>query len=568
LTRAQVQATQAWVAVRASRIAWLALALFVACGALGPASSHAAGSPPRTPFRVAADSILQYVQSQQLPNGRIRILLQFSGPVQGRSLTVGANANYVVQFSGAVLAPTVPNIIPVNLPPVQTVSVTQQGNALTVTLSMTQPVQPKLLNAPGYLSILEVPGGGAPAQQNTYQPQQQAAPQPGGASQTQIIRLHYADVSEVVGILTGNGSIAPGNQFNPQPTNIGSQNVGTTFGGINTGQNTQPFQQFSQYQQGVPSEQQALGQRITDNIAVDRRLNAIILTGTPDQIAQAQDLIAKIDVPVQSVLLDTQVLEVNDTGARSIGLPFNQSETSPISHIFNTQAQILNNIPSQAVAGALAIQSDIWALVSEGKAKVLASPKILTQDGLSASILTGDSLPIRVTTPVGVGGVGAVSSQVEYINVGVNLQILPRVTGNGGVDADVYSQVSSVTGFDSSGDPQISTRQAQTKVNLLEGQTLVIGGLLQQRDIRNLQKVWLLGDIPIVGYLFRFYTETKQDTNLVITVTPHIVPAPTGALGAPPASATPAPQMGPGSSPGSAPGQGQTQGPGQAPRLQ
>jgi len=515
---------------RVSRVGLLFASIAVIC-ALGARSSDAAstqlaGFRAAAPYRVAADSVLQYVQSQQLPNGRIRILLQFSGPVQAHPISIGASANYVVQFSGAVLAPTVPNIIPVNLPPIQTVSVTQQGNALTVSLALTTPAQPKILSAPGYLTILEVPvSGGAPQPAGGFQQQQAPAATGPGGTQLQIIRLRYADVSEVVGILTGNGNIAPGNTFNPQPTNIGQGALGG-LGQFNGGQGVQqPFQQFTQYQQAA-GEQQALGQRVTDNIAIDRRLNAIIMTGTPDQIAQAQALIAKIDVPVESVLLDTQVLEVNETGAKSIGLPYNQSDSSPISHIFNTQAQILNNIPSQAVAGALAIQSDIWALVSTGKARVLASPKILTQDGLSASILTGDSLPIRVTTPVGVGGVGAVSSQVEYINVGVNLQILPRVTGNGGVDADVYSQVSSVTGFDSSGDPQISTRQAQTKVNLMEGQTLVIGGLLQQRDIRNLQKVWLLGDIPIVGYLFRFYTETKQNTNLVITVTPHIVPAP------------------------------------------
>lgn len=546
--------------MRVLRVGPFALALALLCGALIPSSSHAAGVGGSRPlratssYRVAADSILQYVQSQQLPSGRVRILLQFSGPVQARPVAVGATSTYVVQFFGAVLAPTVPNIIPVNLPPIQTVSVTQQGNALTVSVSMTSPAQPKLTNGPGYLTVIEVPQGGAqPVPQSGFQQQQVPAAAPGGV-QTQIVRLHYADVSEVVGILSGNANVAPGNTFNPQPTNIGSQNGlgGASFGQAIGGQSVQPFQQFSQYQQAVPSEQQALGQRVTDNIAIDRRLNAIILTGTPDQIAQAEALINKIDIPVQSVLLDTEVLEVNETGAKSIGLPYNQSETSPITHIFNTQAQILNNIPSQAVAGALAIQSDIWALVNEGRARVLASPKILTQDGLSASILTGDSLPIRVTTPVGVGGVGAVSSQVEYINVGVNLQILPRVTGNGGVDADVYSQVSSVTGFDSSGDPQISTRQAQTKVNLLEGQTLVIGGLLQQRDIRNLQKVWLLGDIPLVGYLFRFYTETKQNTNLVITVTPHIVPAPSGGTGsgAPPAGgpspAAPPPGMQPG----------------------
>jgi len=540
-------------AARALRAGPIVLALAVACGSFMPSSGHAAATGGVRPaYRVAADSILQYVQSQQLPNGRVRILLQFSGPVQARAVAVGATSSYVVQFFGAVLAPTVPNIIPVNLPPIQTVSVTQQGNALTVSVAMTTAVQPKLINGPGYVSIIEVSQGGAQPQ-NGYQSQQQPPVAAPGGMQTEIVRLRYADLSEVVGILSGNANVAPGNTFNPQPTNMGQQGAfgGNSFGqAVNAGQSIQPFQQFSQYQQAVPSEQQALGQRITDNIAIDRRLNAIILTGTPDQIAQAEALISKIDIPVQSVLLDTEVLEVTISGNKSIGLPYNQSTTSPITHIFNTQAQILNNIPSQAVAGALAIQSDIWALVDEGKARVLASPKILTQDGLSASILTGDSLPIRVTTPVGVGGIGAVSSQVEYINVGVNLQILPRVTGNGGVDADVYSQVSSVTGFDSSGDPQISTRQAQTKVNLLEGQTLVIGGLLQSQDIRNLQKVWLLGDIPLVGYLFRFYTETKTDTNLVITVTPHIVPAPAGAPapgGAAPASGFPPPgtQQGP-----------------------
>ncbi|MDQ6766299.1 MAG: hypothetical protein M3Z41_00585 [Candidatus Eremiobacteraeota bacterium] len=548
-----IQATTARLATRTARLASFTLCLSLACGLLWPSAGDAAGAKFHgfaRPYRVAAYSILQYVQSQQLPNGRVRILLQFSGPVQARAAAVGTTANYAVQFFGATLAPTVPNMIPVNLPPIQAVSVTQLGNTLNVTVAMMTPARPKLINAPGNLAIIEVPQAGGYQQPSqggyqTPQPAQAAA----GASQTQIIRLHFADVSEVVGILSGNANVTPGNVFNPQPTNIGSQQ--STFGtfgqAINPVQAGQPFQQFGQYQQAQPTEGQAMGQRISDNLAIDRRLNAIILTGTPDQIAQAVALINKIDIPVQSVLLDTQVLEVNETGAKSIGVDYNQSPTEPISRVFNTQAQILNNLPTQAIAGALAIQSNIWALVNQGKARVLASPKILTQDGLAASILTGDSLPIRVTTPVGVGGVGAVSSQVEYINVGVNLQILPRITGAGGVDANVYSQVSSVTGFDSAGDPQISTRQAQTKVNLMEGQTLVIGGLLQQRDIRNLQKIPLLGDIPLLGALFRFYTETKQNTNLVITVTPHVVPAPgapTGTGGSP-APANPPPVPGP-----------------------
>lgn len=501
--------------------------------------------PARAPSYVAAVPVLQYVQSQQLPNGHVRILLQFSSPAPVRVVSGAASANYVLQFAGAVAAPTVPTLIPVNLGLIQTVNLAISGNSLTVVVSLQAPAQPKLQNGPGGLLIVDVPSSGytpPPAQASAYQRPASTSP---GTVLTQIVRLHYADLSEVVGVLSGNANIAPGNVFSPQPAQLGMQQqpgFGTGqygTGQFGTGQTIQPFSQYPST--GLSGEEQPLGQRVTDNIAIDRRLNAVILTGTRDQLAPMLSLIAQLDVPVQSVLLDTQVIEVNETGATAIGLDYGQSTTQPLTRIFNTQSQILNDLPAEVVAGALAIQSNIWALVTSGHARVLASPKILTQDGLAASILTGDSLPIRVTTPVGVGGVGAVSSQVEYINVGVTLQILPRITGSGGVDANVYSQVSSVTGFDSSNDPQISTRQAQTKVNLMEGQTLVIGGLLQEQDIHNLQKIPILGDIPILGALFRYYTETKQNTNLVITVTPHVIPAPMSApvTGAPAPGSTP-----------------------------
>jgi general secretion pathway protein D len=522
-----------------ARIFHRALGVVASALLLGsPGVAMAGGNQlPNRPTLVAVTSVLQYIQSQQLPNGHVRILLQFSSAPQVRPLQTGVTANYILQIPNAVASPTVPTIIPVNLGIVQSINLAIQGSGLAVAISLQSAAQPKLETGPGGLVVVDVSGQPvtAPIQQPQQQQQaeQQAVAQ-GGSVITQIVRLHYADLSEVVGVLTNSGNISPSNVFNPQPTQIGiQQNAGFGAGQFGTGQigTGQTFQQpFSQYT-GAGGETEALGQRVTDNIAIDRRLNAIILTGTRAQLAPMLALIAQLDVPVQSVLLDTQVLEVNETGAQNIGLDWGQSTSTPLSHIFNTQYQVLNDLPAQAVAGALEIQSNIWALVTSGHARVLASPRILTQDGIPASILTGDSLPIRVTTPVGVGGVGAVSSQVEYINVGVTLQILPHITTGGGVDANIFSQVSSVTGFDSANDPQISTRQAQTKVNLMEGQTLVIGGLLQEQDIHNLQKIPLLGDIPIFGALFRYYTETKQNTNLVITVTPHVIPAP--AAGAP-----------------------------------
>ncbi|MDQ6781721.1 MAG: hypothetical protein M3Z37_11300 [Candidatus Eremiobacteraeota bacterium] len=532
-------------------------ALLLGCALLlwlgHPAGAAPSPGVPRntqsgTPFRVAAVPVLQYVQSQQLPNGHIRILLQFSGNAPMRQTTSGPTTNFNLQFVGAVMAATVPNGIPVNLGPIQMVSVTQLGNALNVAVSMSSAVQPRVsASSANGLVVIDVPP--APGAIGLQQPNPYGAPSESpspsaGTTMTKVVRLHYADISEVVGILTGNGTVTPGNVFNPQPSQIGTAPTGGFNQGISTGQFNQGVQPFPQYQQpgaGV-GDQQALGQRISDTVAIDRRLNSIILSGTREQIAQAEAIIRMIDVPVESVLLDTQIIEVTVSGSKALGVDFQQSETSPLSRVFNTQSQIINNLPTGAIAGSVAVQANIFLLVSQGNARVLAAPKILTQDGVSASILTGDSLPIRVTTPVGVGGVGAVSSQVEYINVGVNLQILPRVTGNGGVDANIYSQVSSVTGFTTQNDPQISTRQAQTRVNVLAGQTLVIGGLLQQRDIRNVQKIPILGDLPLVGSLFRFYTQTRQDTNLVIAITPHVVPAPGAAA---PPSPTPAPAPAP-----------------------
>lgn len=512
------------------------------------------------PLAAEAATVLQSVQTQVLPNQHVRVLLQFSGPAQIRAMTPAGSTTYVYQVAGATMGSTIQNVMPINLGALSTINVSSYQGGVTIALAFTSSVRPTFAQGGGSgVYIIDVPPASSASQ--SYQSSQygqngNASPPPGpsAASQVQItkmIRLRYADVSEIVGILTTNGSVAPSSVFNPQPSEIGSQpqsggfqgggfqgplQGGFTGGGFQGGGGyQQPFGgQFNQ-QYG---DQNAMGQRISDNIAIDRRLNAVILTGTADQISQAEQVIKLLDVPVQSVLLDTEVLEVTESGAKALGLNYNQSSTEPIAHIFDAQAAALSNVPSNVAAGSLAIQSDIFLLVSRGQARVLASPKILTEDGVSASILTGDSLPIRVTTPVGFNGATAVSSQVEYINVGVNLQILPHITNGGGVSADIYSVVSSVTGFSSSNDPQISTRQAQTRVNLLEGQTLVIGGLLQQRDIRNLQKIPILGDLPLVGALFRFYTETRQDTNLIITITPHIVPAPVQAM--PVASPAPA----------------------------
>ncbi len=119
-------------------------------------------------------------------------------------------------------------------------------------------------------------------------------------------------------------------------------------------------------------------------------------------------------------------------------------------------------------------------------------------------------------------GSGIVQQQVQYVNVGVNLQIVATVDVDNGVHARVIANVSSVTGF-IQGVPQISQRQASTMADLNDRQSLVIGGLVQENEINNTARVPVLGSIPVIGGIFRVRHDRSQRTFLYIVITPTVV---------------------------------------------
>jgi general secretion pathway protein D len=149
-----------------------------------------------------------------------------------------------------------------------------------------------------------------------------------------------------------------------------------------------------------------------------------------------------------------------------------------------------------------------------------ASPSPRRAKRFTAKIITGDALPIL--TAITLSGVNGVSQQVQYVNVGVTLQIAPRISSDGFVTSHIYGVVSSVTGF-SQGYPTISQREAETSASVRDGETFVIGGLTQDNEIKSEFKVPLLGDIPLLGELFSLEKSTRTKTELYIVITPHIV---------------------------------------------
>jgi general secretion pathway protein D len=323
----------------------------------------------------------------------------------------------------------------------------------------------------------------------------------------ELVMLKYADVSEIVGLLTDGVTVAPNNVFIRKEPGFGSMSAtsGTSY--------------VAPSAQGIP-EAQPLGESVDSSLAIDRRLNAIWIKGSPQRIARYKAQIAMIDVPVDSVIIETQFVELTEQGVRNIGLDFNNASGqigvgSVTRGGFNPFGAELN-----ANLFSASIQVALYAQVAKGNGRIVSSPRIAAQSGQTAKILTGDALPIL--TSIALSGVNALSQQVQYVNVGVTLQIAPRVSPDGYVTSHIYAVVSSVTGF-SQGYPTISQREAETSASVRDGETFVIGGLTMDNSLTTKSKIPLLGDIPLLGQAFRIDKSTKSRTDLYIVITPHIV---------------------------------------------
>ncbi len=336
-----------------------------------------------------------------------------------------------------------------------------------------------------------------------------------------VVPLKYADVSEIAGLLAGNTSIRPNDGFIPQEPNFGSSGTQGYYGGSGFGGGYLPGSTITSSIASGAATSDPIGQNVSATIGIDRRLNAIVLRGPAWQVASIRDQIAKLDVAVPSVILETEFVELTETGARNLGLDLNNSngQIGNASFIYSKGFPGLSDTPAQGGFSA-GFQVALYAQIAKGEGRIVSKPRISAQSGSTARIVTGDALPIL--TSIALSGINAVQQQVQYVNVGVTLQIAPRVSDDGFVTSHVFAVVSSVTGY-SQGYPTISQREASTSATVREGETFVIGGLTQESNLVNKSKVPLIGDIPIVGSLLKLEHSSRVKRDLYIVVTPHIV---------------------------------------------
>jgi pilus assembly protein CpaC len=180
----------------------------------------------------------------------------------------------------------------------------------------------------------------------------------------------------------------------------------------------------------------------------------------------------------------------------------------------------------------LNLGATIQALQARGLVEVLAEPNVLAQNGKQASFLAGGEFPYPVVQGSSAGGTNAIS--IQFRQFGVRLNFIPTITPRGTIRLQVAPEVSSldyangvtISGFTV---PGVSVRNVNTEVELSEGQSFAIGGLLDNRETENMSKIPFIGDIPILGKLFQSRTRTKNNTELMVIVTPELVrPIPAG----------------------------------------
>jgi pilus assembly protein CpaC len=180
----------------------------------------------------------------------------------------------------------------------------------------------------------------------------------------------------------------------------------------------------------------------------------------------------------------------------------------------------------------LGLGATIKALQNDGVIQILAEPNLLAANGKQASFLAGGQYPYPVVNGVTGGGTGAVT--IQFKEFGVRLNFIPTITPRNTIRLQVAPEVSSLDftdGIQISGFivPALNVRKVNTEVEMAQGQSLAIGGLLDNRETQNLEKVPFIGDIPILGKLFQSISKTTTNTELIVIVTPEIVaPIPAG----------------------------------------
>ena len=273
-------------------------------------------------------------------------------------------------------------------------------------------------------------------------------------------------------------------------------------------------------------------------VLVDRATNTLLFYGTESEALSVREIISALDVVPKQVSLEARVVAVSKQAAKELGVDWTWSALPQYPRVRRNDSASWEVSERSAGTGGTSAPgiirfgrgpegvpyefyytAAIRALITDGRAKMLARPNITTVQGHEALINIGAEVPVpRVSTSNSV-----TTSGVEYREAGIILRYTPRVTADGNIVARVHTEVSTPVYVDDLKAYRFQKRSADTTVRLRNGETMVIGGLIDSDESRSLAKIPFLGDIPVLGAFFRSVRTSKTETELMIFLTAHVL---------------------------------------------
>ena len=293
------------------------------------------------------------------------------------------------------------------------------------------------------------------------------------------------------------------------------------------------------------------------SLSIDERTNTLLVQDTSDKLTDIRRLVQTLDVPVKQVLIEARIVIVSDTFERDLGARFGVNSASALTgagsllavsgngtgansilgtglgsaslsattldnrYQVNTPAANTNgSIGVSLLGGSYLVDLELSAAQNEGKSETISSPRVITANQKQATILQGVEIPYQESASSG-------ATTTQFKDADLKLKVTPLITPDNRVILDldvsddaVGQQVTSATGGSV---PSINTHQITTQVLVNDGQTVVLGGILETTKSKAANKVPFLADIPILGYLFRSTTDINNKTELLIFITPKIL---------------------------------------------
>jgi general secretion pathway protein D len=276
----------------------------------------------------------------------------------------------------------------------------------------------------------------------------------------------------------------------------------------------------------------------TKTLFVDEHSSTLVMRDTPEHVRMAEKLVASLDVPEPEVIMEVEILEITHSLLEQLGINYPSSVSFSLTKPPNSEGTsatglVLSDIGKQnkntISVSSLGVSVDLLKQV--GVTNVLSSPRIRARNKEKAKILVGNRLPVVTSgTSATVGGAFS-TSNVQYIDAGLTLEVQPTIHNDGNVAIKISLEVSSIikqisVPIGNGGTTlayEIGTRNASTLLELKDGETQVLAGLIQDSDQRNSSHIPGLGDLPILGRLFGSNGTTRDKNEIVLSITPRLI---------------------------------------------